>query len=118
MYQHYNEDVAFERLKDLQREMENSRLAAPSLSDLGYRIWTWANRASRSRGAVGPGPDPVAQVGKGGGRQAAVLHLPLQILQALERDVLVVMLVHAWFLRNQCSLYASYYNRCSLNAGY
>jgi hypothetical protein len=49
MYQHYNEDVAFERLKDLQREMENSRLAATSLSDLGHRIWTWANRASTSR---------------------------------------------------------------------
>jgi hypothetical protein len=49
MYQHCNEDVAFERLKDLQREMENSRLTAGSLSDLGHRIWTWAARASTSR---------------------------------------------------------------------
>jgi hypothetical protein len=51
MYQHYNEDVAFERLKDLQREMENSRLTATSIADLGHRIWTWAARASTSRAA-------------------------------------------------------------------
>jgi hypothetical protein len=43
-----NEDVAFERLKDLQREMENSRLTASSLSDLGHRIRMWAARASSS----------------------------------------------------------------------
>jgi hypothetical protein len=45
---HMNEDVAFERLKDLQREMENSRLTAASLSDLGGRIWTWAAQAPTS----------------------------------------------------------------------
>jgi hypothetical protein len=33
-----NEDVAFERLKDLQREMENSRLTAGSLAGLGRLI--------------------------------------------------------------------------------
>jgi hypothetical protein len=49
MHQYYNEDVAFERLKDMQREMENSRLMAGSLSDLRRRIWTWAARASTSR---------------------------------------------------------------------
>jgi hypothetical protein len=49
MHEYYNEDVAFERLKDLQREMENSRLTARSLSDLGHRIWAWAARASTSR---------------------------------------------------------------------
>ena len=49
MHEYYNEDVAFERLKDLQREMENSRLTADYLSDLGHRIWTWAARASTSR---------------------------------------------------------------------
>jgi len=50
MHEYYNEDVAFERLKDLQREMENSRLTARSLSDLGRWIWTWAARALTSRG--------------------------------------------------------------------
>ena len=49
MYPYMNEDVAFEHLKDLQREMENSRLMAGSLSDLGRRIWTWAARVSTSR---------------------------------------------------------------------
>jgi hypothetical protein len=29
--------------------MENSRLTARSLSDLGHRIWAWAARASTSR---------------------------------------------------------------------
>ena len=49
MHEYYNEDVAFERLKDLQREMENSHLAAGSLSDRGRRIWTWVVRAATSR---------------------------------------------------------------------
>lgn len=35
MYPYMNEDAAFERLKDLQREMENSRLMAGS-------VWIWA----------------------------------------------------------------------------
>lgn len=48
MHEYYNEDVAFERLKDLQREMENSRLTAGSLSDLGHRIRNWVVQASTS----------------------------------------------------------------------
>jgi hypothetical protein len=46
MYPYMNEDVAFERLKDLQREMENSYALAgrlPSLGRLvrllGERVW-------------------------------------------------------------------------------
>ena len=35
MYSFMNEDAAFERLKDLQREMENSRLIAGSTPSLG-----------------------------------------------------------------------------------
>ena len=35
MYPYMNEDVAFERLKDLQREMENSRLTAGALAGFG-----------------------------------------------------------------------------------
>lgn len=34
MYQHMNEDAAFERLKDMQREVENSRLWAERSIDL------------------------------------------------------------------------------------
>ena len=45
MYQYTNEDVAFERLKDLQREMENSRIAAASLAGLGTLIRNLAARA-------------------------------------------------------------------------
>ena len=45
MYQYTNEDVAFERLKDLQREMENSRLAARSLAGVGAQVRTLAARA-------------------------------------------------------------------------
>jgi hypothetical protein len=45
MFQYTNEDVAFERLKDLQREMENSRLAAHSLAGLGALIRNLAARA-------------------------------------------------------------------------
>jgi hypothetical protein len=47
-----NEDVAFERLKDLQREMENSRLTANGLAGLGSlfrnlsaRVWWLAGLA-------------------------------------------------------------------------
>jgi hypothetical protein len=45
MYPYVNEDVAFERLKDLQREMENSRLMAGSLPRLGSVIRNLAARA-------------------------------------------------------------------------
>ncbi|MHB8611488.1 MAG: hypothetical protein ACYDAL_03520 [Candidatus Dormibacteraceae bacterium] len=45
MYQYTNEDVAFERLKDLQREMENSRMAADSLAGLGALIRKLSARA-------------------------------------------------------------------------
>jgi hypothetical protein len=45
MYQYTNEDVAFERLKDLQREMENSRVAASSLAGLGRLMRNLAARA-------------------------------------------------------------------------
>ena len=34
MYPYMNEDVAFERVKDMQREMENSRLYAASIIDV------------------------------------------------------------------------------------
>jgi hypothetical protein len=54
MYQYTNEDVAFERLKDLQREMENSRLTANSLAAFGglvrnvsARAWWLAGLAMR-----------------------------------------------------------------------
>jgi hypothetical protein len=54
MYQYTDEDVAFERLKDLQREMENSRMAADSLAGVGAlirnlsaRAWSLAGLAMR-----------------------------------------------------------------------
>jgi hypothetical protein len=40
-----NEDVMFERLKDLQREMENSRAMAGSLARLGSLVRILAARA-------------------------------------------------------------------------
>jgi hypothetical protein len=40
-----NEDVMFERLKDLQREMENSRAVAGSLAGLGSLVRILAARA-------------------------------------------------------------------------
>jgi hypothetical protein len=40
-----NEDVAFERLKDLQREMENSRAMAGSLAELRNSVRILALRA-------------------------------------------------------------------------
>jgi hypothetical protein len=45
MYPYMNEDVAFERLKDLQREMENSRLNASSLAAFGGLIRNLSARA-------------------------------------------------------------------------
>jgi hypothetical protein len=54
MYPYMNEDVMFERLKDLQREVENSYLiarSAPRLGRLarilGERIWLVAGLAIR-----------------------------------------------------------------------
>ncbi len=55
MYPYMNEDVAFERLKDLQREMENSYLieemGARALGRLakllGERVWWLAGLAMR-----------------------------------------------------------------------
>jgi hypothetical protein len=38
VYPYMNEDVAFERLKDLQREMENSRLTAGALAGFGRAV--------------------------------------------------------------------------------
>jgi hypothetical protein len=45
MYPYMNEDAAFERLKDLQREMENNRLIAGSALGLGSLLRNWAERA-------------------------------------------------------------------------
>lgn len=45
MYPYMNEDAAFERLKDLQREMENSRLIAGSAPALGSVVRNLAERA-------------------------------------------------------------------------
>jgi hypothetical protein len=55
MYQFNNEDVAWQRLQDIQREMENSRLLATSglpiamhlLKQLGERVWLIAGLAMR-----------------------------------------------------------------------
>jgi hypothetical protein len=54
VYPFMNEDVAFERLKDLQREMENSRLTAsglagfgPLVRNLSARAWWLAGLAMR-----------------------------------------------------------------------
>jgi len=40
-----NEDVMFERLKDLQREMENSQLAAGTLAGFGSLVRNLSARA-------------------------------------------------------------------------
>jgi hypothetical protein len=45
MHRYTNEDAAFERLKDLQREMENSRLMAGWVKGLDRRLWNLAARA-------------------------------------------------------------------------
>lgn len=50
MHPYMNEDVAFERLKDLQREIENSRLMAASVEALGSRLRNLAARAWRVGG--------------------------------------------------------------------
>lgn len=54
MYPYMNEDAAWQRLKDLQREMENSRLMTvgqpqatlAALKRLGARVWLIAGLAS------------------------------------------------------------------------
>jgi hypothetical protein len=45
VYPYMNEDVAFERLKDLQREMENSRLTASALAGAGRTVRNLPARA-------------------------------------------------------------------------
>ena len=45
VYPYMNEDVAFERLKDLQREMENSRLTAVTLAGFGRPVRNLLARA-------------------------------------------------------------------------
>ncbi|OLC26624.1 MAG: hypothetical protein AUG06_06705 [Actinobacteria bacterium 13_1_20CM_2_65_11] len=55
MYPYTNEDAAWQRLQDIQREMENSRLMAASqprvaletLGRLAGRVWLLAGLASR-----------------------------------------------------------------------
>jgi hypothetical protein len=47
MHPYVNQDVAFERLKDLQREVENSRLMAASVQAAGSRLRNLAARARR-----------------------------------------------------------------------
>jgi hypothetical protein len=65
MYPYMNEDVAWQRLQDLQREMENSRLLAqngpPALARLarhvGARIWKLAATARPVRRQEQPLPE-------------------------------------------------------------
>jgi len=55
MYPYINEDAAWQRLQDLQREMENSRMIAASqprvaletLGRLAARVWLVAGLAAR-----------------------------------------------------------------------
>jgi hypothetical protein len=67
MYGQINEDVAWQRVKDLQREMENSRLMAagrrPAALDALWRLADWlgtftwrsgARKAGRWQGANRP----------------------------------------------------------------
>ncbi|GAC1504724.1 MAG: hypothetical protein NVS1B3_01920 [Candidatus Dormibacteraceae bacterium] len=51
MHGYYSEDVAFERLQDLQREAENRRLTAASPRDLAHMIGTWVARVRNRRPA-------------------------------------------------------------------
>ena len=66
MYQYGNEDAAFERLRDLQREMENSRMTADSLAGLGAlvrnlaaRVWWLAGLAMRRAPRRRPSLEPI-----------------------------------------------------------
>ena len=57
MHQYLNEDVAFERLKDLQREAENRRLAAAGPPrDLGLGIRRLFARAAGLLRRAAPAP--------------------------------------------------------------
>ena len=63
MYPYMNEDVAFERLKDLQREMETSYVLAARLPRLGRlvrilgeRVWWIAGLAMRRPPRRSPAP--------------------------------------------------------------
>jgi len=56
VFQYTNEDVAFERLKDLQREMENSHLTANTLAGLGGLVRNLLGRAWWLRGALRRSP--------------------------------------------------------------
>ena len=65
MYPYMNEDVAFERLKDLQREMENSYLTAHTLArfwalvrNLSARAWWLAGLALQRPPRRRPVPRP------------------------------------------------------------
>jgi hypothetical protein len=68
VYQYSNEDVAFERLKDLQREMENSHLTANTLAGFGRlaghllaRAWWLAGLALRRPPRRRPAPAQTAR---------------------------------------------------------
>lgn len=45
MYHHYHEEVAWQRLKDLQREMENSRRMADGIQRTLAALWLLVQRA-------------------------------------------------------------------------
>lgn len=63
MYPYMNEDVAWQRLQDLQREMENSRFLAkngPSaMAGLARKVWGLARAAwpTRQEGRLREEPD-------------------------------------------------------------
>jgi hypothetical protein len=66
MYPYMNEDAAFERLKDMQREMENSRLMAAGTSRMlglavafARRAWVLAGLAMRRAPRRRPVTSPV-----------------------------------------------------------
>jgi hypothetical protein len=66
MNQFMNEDLMWERLKDIQREIENHRLETPAANRsvlrlarlLGERVWWLAGLAARRA----PRPHPAARV--------------------------------------------------------
>jgi len=68
MHPYMNEDVAFERLKDMQREMENSRLWADGASRafvlagmLARRAWILGGLAMRRAPRRRPQAEPAAE---------------------------------------------------------
>jgi hypothetical protein len=56
MNQYYLEDVAWERLKDIQREMENRRLLAqdglPTLLSYDGQIWRFIRRRMETKSQI------------------------------------------------------------------